>query len=94
MMEKENGTGTDAGGPKGSWPRIYIGPTLPGVVHGTVFTNGLPPALNEKIKAVPAVGELVVPVSGLRDANRELADRESALSRIYRLAEEKGGREG
>ena len=67
--------------------RIYLGPNLKGVLRGTVFLNGLPPALEEAIRKVPVVAELVVPVSNIRHANRALADPDSALSRFYRAVE-------
>lgn len=67
-------------------PRIYIGPSFRGVVSGTVYKNELVPALNEAIKAVPVIAELVIPVSGLIDANKELATPDSALNRFYRVA--------
>lgn len=63
--------------------RIYIGPTIKGVVNGTVFKGDLPPMLKEAIGAMPAIGELVVPVTNLTAANRELTNPKSALSRFY-----------
>lgn len=67
-------------------PRIYIGPSFKGVVSGTVYSNDLAPALNEAIKAVPVIAELVVPVSGLVNANKALASADSALNRFYQIA--------
>lgn len=67
--------------------RIYLGPNLKGVMRGTVFLNGLPPALEEAIRKMPVITELVIPVSNIRYANRELTDPDSALSRFYRAVE-------
>ena len=67
-------------------PKIYVGPSFKGVVSGTVFTNGLTPSLSDAIKAVPAIAELVIPVCNLSEANKKLADPDSALSRIHRKA--------
>ena len=72
--------------------RIYLGPNLKGVLRGTVFLNGLPPALEEAIRKVPVVAELVVPVRNIRQVNRELANPDSALSRFYRAI--KSNKEG
>jgi len=67
--------------------KIYIGPTLKGVVHGSVFKTELPPMLQEAIAASPAIGELVIPVSNVVTANKELANPKSALSRFYDMAQ-------
>jgi len=63
---------------------VYIGPNIPGVAkQGTVYNNGLPGALMEKAKEIPAINALIVPVEGLARANAELARGGSALSIIY-----------
>lgn len=67
--------------------KIYIGPSLRGVAHGTVFQNGLSPALEDMACRIPAVAELVVPINQLRQANRELEDPDSVLSRFFRMVE-------
>lgn len=67
---------------------IYIGPSFRGVASGTVFINGLAPALGEAIKKVPAIAELVIPVAGIVSANKELSDPGSALSSCYLAAAE------
>lgn len=66
----------------------YIGPTFRGAAKGTVYNNGLPQALKEAIEAKPAISQLLVPVEGLPKANKSLADPDSALSRLYQVAEE------
>lgn len=75
----------------GSYKRIYIGPTLKGVTNGTVFNGDLPPMLQEAIKDIPAIGELVVPVTNLTAANKELANPKSALSRFWGLVKKSKG---
>lgn len=67
--------------------KIYLGPTLKGVISGTVFGGGLPQMLQEAIKDVPAIAELVVPLSGLVEASRELTNKNSALNKFYDMAE-------
>lgn len=67
--------------------KIYIGASFKGVATGTVFKGGkLAPALEDAIKAVPAIKELVIPVSKLVDARKQLQNKDSALSRFYEAA--------
>ena len=73
---------------KNSEPRIYIGPSFKGVTTGTVYKASLTPVLEAAIKEVPAFSELVVPLNRLLQANRELSIPDSALRRIYQMAEE------
>lgn len=68
--------------------KIYIGPTLRGMVSGTVFKGGFPPAFLEAAGKCPALKELAVPVNRLPQVNRELLDPDSAMSRFYRMAQE------
>lgn len=70
--------------------RIYIGPRIKGVVPGTVFTGGLTPMLEQAVAKTPAIAELIIPVSELREANKGLEDPDSALSRFYNLAAMRG----
>ena len=47
---------------------IYAGPTITNVVKQyTIYTNGLPKILEEKIEEVPAIKKLIVPVNRLRE---------------------------
>lgn len=69
-------------------PRIYIGPSLKGTITGTVYKTALAPALEEAIKELPAISELVVPLEHLTAANRELSEPDSVLRRIYKMAED------
>lgn len=68
-------------------PRIYIGPSLRGVLTGTVYKSGLTPALEAAAEKIPAISELIVPLENLTKANRELSEPDSALRRIYQMAE-------
>lgn len=69
-------------------PRIYIGPSLKGVLTGTVYKTDLTPNLEAAVKKAPFIAELIVPLEHLTETNREFSDPDSALSRIYRMAEE------
>ncbi|MCI9471524.1 MAG: hypothetical protein HFH56_09995 [Lachnospiraceae bacterium] len=85
------GKGTDTGGTA----LIYIGPSFPGAKRYTVYTGGLPEALEEKIEAAPIFRGLVVPVERLAGANVELSRSGSGLSILYQKAQETlAGREG
>lgn len=65
---------------------IYIGASFKGVATGTVFKDGkLIPALENAVKAMPAIRELIVPVSKLVEARRQLQNKDSALSRCYEI---------
>lgn len=85
--------GTASGNRKDA-SRVYIGPGFRGAVPGTVFTNGLTPALEGLVMEFPAAAELVVPVERLAGARRELSDPESALAGIYQAAAEQIRKKG
>lgn len=73
--------------------RIYIGPSFRGVSSGTVYkSNALPPALEAAINGNPTIKELVIPVTGLVEAKKQLQNPKSALSRFYEAS--KGYQEG
>lgn len=76
--------------PNKSTLRVYVGPSFKGVTRGTVFKNGLIPELQNAIANIPAIGELVIPVTDIVKANKELANPESALSRFYESAKSYG----
>ena len=88
VMEKKETNKAQASQEEKKKQKIYIGPTLRGMVCGTVLTNGFPPAFLEASKRCPVLMELVVPVNRLPQANRELTVPDSALSRFYRIAME------
>lgn len=67
----------------------YLGPTIPNVVvHGTVFVEGnLTNIMSEKLEKVPVLKGLLIKTSKLVQAKKELRNKESALSAVYRKAE-------
>lgn len=67
-------------------PMVYIGPDIPDVKQYTVFNNGLPATLVQKIADKPFFNSLVVPATRLAQANAELAKEGSALKAIYKKA--------
>lgn len=59
---------------------VYIGPNIPGVVRqDSVFTGGIPAHLAEKIKVIPAIEGLIVPLDSFSEARKE---RQSGAGRI------------
>ena len=67
----------------------YIGPTISRVaVSGSVYKAGLPRKLEEKLKEIPAMGELIVPVSKLGASRKQVRDKASSLAAVYRFVEQ------
>ncbi|MCM1218094.1 MAG: hypothetical protein NC548_26710 [Lachnospiraceae bacterium] len=70
----------------------YLGPDLKNVaINGTVYTGGLPEALKEKLKEVPALKGLLVPVSNLAAAGVAVATQGTALNNLYNAVSAKIG---
>ncbi len=67
----------------------YLGPSIPDVVeHGTVFANGnLTNIMSKQVEKTPILKGLLVKTSKLVQAKKDLRNKESALSAIYRKAE-------
>lgn len=75
--------------------QMYIGPNIIGVViKGTVFNEGLPDVLQEKITETPYLKRLIIPLSRLAEATNELNKEQSSLKIIYEKVNEryKGGK--
>jgi len=71
-------------------PVTYLGPDIKNVaVNGTTYTNGLPDALSEIVKAVPAIKGLFVPVSKLAASSVAIATEGSALNTLYKTVQGK-----
>ena len=64
---------------------VYLGPTITGVVrHSTIFKNGvLPQKLSECVTEFPLMKKLLVPVSDIAAATKELNKEQSVLGTIY-----------
>lgn len=72
-------------------PVIFLGPYIKGLVTpGTVFNNGLPPALEEAKKKIPAIGEVLIPISRAADARKQLEQKGSAINAFYKQIENFG----
>lgn len=68
---------------------IYLGPNIPNVVSSsTVFRDGiLPDEVNKKIKELPMLSNLFVPISKMIETVKELSKAESSLHIIYAKVE-------
>lgn len=66
---------------------VYVGPSLKGAMRGTIYNNGFPDVLKDAIKEKPAIRELLVPISDLPAANKELMNPDSARSRIFGIVD-------
>ncbi len=74
---------------------IYAGPTITNVVKQyTIYTNGLPKILEEKIEEVPAIKKLIVPVNRLREVRDKIETTGTAYNVFYKQIEDyiKGGK--
>ena len=74
---------------------VYLGPEIPSVVAvGTVFKNGLTKELEEKIKELPAINMLLVPVKDVVKVKRELTKETSAARICYQKVAEYAAKKG
>lgn len=65
---------------------VYCGPSIPGVAKQyTIYTGGIPAQLAEKIREVPAMGGLVVPLGQLPAAMKSLRDGQGHIYRLFML---------
>lgn len=65
-------------------PVAYVGPDIKNVaINGTVYIDGLPAALQEKIGDVPALKGLLVPISNLAAAGVAITTQGTALNNLY-----------
>lgn len=65
-------------------PVAYLGPDLKNIaINGTVYTNGLPKALEDKIKEIPALRGLLVPISQLAAAGVAITTKGTAINNLY-----------
>lgn len=67
---------------------VYVGPTIPGVVKAnTIFRNGLPAALSERMEQDGVVKSLVIPLEDWPRVRQELAAQRGTISRLYRMVQ-------
>lgn len=65
----------------------YCGPTIPGVAKQfTIYTDGIPAALQAATEENPILAGLVVPLEKLPDAMRQLREGTGSIFTLYRQA--------
>lgn len=68
--------------------RMYIGPSIPGIVkYGTVFIGDLPKELTEKAAEVGSINNLVIPIDRITDAKKALSEPGSVENVSYSRVE-------
>lgn len=69
---------------------VYCGPTIPGVAKQyTIYNNGIPATLAERVKGAPEIRGLVVPLDQLPEAMKGLRGKQGHIYRLYRLVQAK-----
>ena len=65
--------------------KIYIGPTIPGVVtNGTIFKDKLPEHVKRKVEENKNIARLIIPVSDVIEAKKRLAIEGSVENVAYK----------
>lgn len=60
---------------------VYIGPSLPGLVRHTIFVGGILPAhVSEMIAKNKRIGGLIVPLSELQQARKDITKKGHILN--------------
>lgn len=63
---------------------IWLGPSISGVaMTGTVYKNGLPPQMQKAVDDVPALANLLVPITRAVKVRRDLSNPRSASKICY-----------
>jgi len=80
-------------------PKMYVGPTIPGVAIQNVVYTAIPAAALEAKKDVPEIMNLFIPVKQYGEAERMIRTRKGYIANAYQKAEtykankNKGGHE-
>lgn len=61
-------------------PRMYVGPSLPGLGRHTVFTGEPLPHVEAMMERSAALRELFVPLESVTDARKAVAEKGSRLN--------------
>ncbi|MCI9388374.1 MAG: hypothetical protein HFH54_01650 [Lachnospiraceae bacterium] len=91
--EKKAAADTKKGSPGTKGPRMYVGPTVPGIgIQNRVYTE-IPKEAAERAKETPEIGLLFIPVRDYPMANRMLRERTGYIHDAYSKVEviRKGG---
>ena len=69
--------------------KVYIGPTTKHVAReGSAYRGGYTPKFEQKIKDNPILKELIVPVTELAEARKEMRTAGSRLEALYKKVKE------
>lgn len=63
---------------------VYCGPTIPHVCTRYSMFSKIPDTLNEKVKEVPLIKTLIVPISQFKNARLQIEGMSGYLYTIYR----------
>ena len=67
---------------------VYVGPSNKIIDSNAVYSNGIPKNISENFKECPSLEKLFVPIDNLVDAQKQLNDKETALSLFYNKAKQ------
>ncbi|PKM72847.1 MAG: hypothetical protein CVU91_07415 [Firmicutes bacterium HGW-Firmicutes-16] len=63
---------------------VYCGPTIIGIAKQfSTYTNGIPAALANKAKEIPAIAALVIPIDELPKVREQLRSGKGSFYAIY-----------
>ena len=65
---------------------VYVGPTIPGVATRNTTYEEIPDSIQEAAVSAPYLASLCVPISGLADALKQIANKTGAIYAFYKKA--------
>lgn len=80
-MSEKQGTAAEKKAEAVQETKMYIGPTFAGVAYASVYKNGVPAPLQEKVEKYPVFAELLIPLNKVVAAKVAMEDGNSAISK-------------
>jgi hypothetical protein len=71
--------------------KIYLGPSTRKLAHGMIIDGELPGFIKDEIKDFPAMGELIVPMDDIVQAEADIGRKGTQLNSLYELVKAKKG---
>lgn len=73
---------------------IYIGANIPslGLMRNQVYLGGIPGQVRAAINAEPLIAELIVPISKLTEAVKDIQTKGTHLHHVYKELQRKAGK--
>lgn len=65
---------------------VYVGPTIPGVATRNATYSEVPESITAAATSAPYLPSLCVPISGLADALKQIAQKRGAIYIFYKQA--------